>query len=106
MDVVKMKLKAARDKIKTFITRKEKDVAQLDVRIREKVPDYERTGNKKPLVPLLQAKKDLNKMIENGEVRLRLVNDKLAEVEMQQLNKEVFIKPLRRSMFSMILTDT
>ena len=61
------------------------------------MPEYERTGNKKPLVPLLQAKKELNKMIENGDVRLRLVNDKLNEVEMQQLNKEVPPLPRRPS---------
>ena len=66
VDVVKMKLKQARDKIKTFLSRKEKDVAQLDAQIREKVPEYERTGNKKPLVPLLQAKKELLKLVENG----------------------------------------
>ena len=37
------------------------------------------------------SKKELNKLVESGEVRLRLVNDKLAEVEMQQLNKEVLL---------------
>lgn len=101
-----MKLKQARDKIKGFIAKKQADVAQLDLQIKEKVPEYERTKNKKELVPLLKAKKDLLEIIEKGDVRLRLVNDKLAEVELQQLNKEVLSLLCRPSMFWTIPTST
>ena len=48
---------------------------------------------------MLKAKKDLLDMIEKGDVRLKLVNDKLAEVELQQLNKEVTHARYRLSMF-------
>ena len=34
VDVVKMKLKVARDKIKTFINRKNNDIAQIDMQIK------------------------------------------------------------------------
>ena len=53
------------------------------------MPEYQETQNKKPLVPLLRAKKELVKAVEQGDVRLKLVNEKLAEVEMNQMNKEV-----------------
>ncbi len=89
VDVVKMKLKQARDKIKGFIAKKQADVNAIDQQIKEKLPKYEQTKNKKELLPLLKAKKDLLEMIEKGDVRLKLVNEKLAEVELQQLNKEV-----------------
>jgi hypothetical protein len=89
VDVVKMKLKQARDKIKGFISKKQADVNTIDQQIKEKLPKYEQTKNKKEILPLLKAKKDILDMIEKGDVRLRLVNDKLAEVELQQLNKEV-----------------
>lgn len=59
IDVVKLKLKQARDKIKTFISRKNADIAQLDAQIKAKLPAYEATKNKKELVPLLKAKKEL-----------------------------------------------
>lgn len=42
-------------------------------------------------------------MVQNGDVRLRLVNDKLGEVEMQQINKEVKLLRLRLLMFWKIL---
>lgn len=86
-----MKLKQARDKIKAFISKKNADVAQIDVQIKDKLPKYEQTKNKKELIPLLKAKKDLLDMIQKGDVRLKLVNEKLAEVQLQQMNKEVFI---------------
>jgi hypothetical protein len=52
-------------------------LAEIEVKIQEKVPAYKETGNKKELVPLLKAKKDLTKMIEAGDVRLKVVNEKL-----------------------------
>lgn len=58
-----MKLKQARDKIKAFISKKNADVAQIDVQIKDKLPKYEQTKNKKELIPLLKAKKDLLDMI-------------------------------------------
>ena len=103
VDVVKMKLKQARERIKTFISHKEKDVAQLKAQIQQK---YKQTGSKKQLVPLLKAKKDLNNMIEQGNVRLTLVNDKLAQVEMQQVSKEVLLPAPRPSTCSKTPTST
>jgi hypothetical protein len=38
---------------------------------------------------LLKTKKDLTTFVDNAELRLRLVNDKLAEVELQKINVEV-----------------
>lgn len=38
VDVVKMKLKQARDRIKTFISKKNADIAQLDAQIQAKLP--------------------------------------------------------------------
>jgi hypothetical protein len=99
VDVVKMKLKQARDRIKTFISRKNADIAQLDTQIQAKLPEYQQTNNKKALVPLLKAKKQLLNAVEQGETRLNLVNEKLAEVEMSQMNKEVHLVPLRPSKF-------
>lgn len=91
VDIVKVKLKQARDRINNFINAKNRDVKHIDDQIKEKIPRFQETGNKKELVPLLKAKKDLNTMIENADVRLRLINDKLAEVEMQQVNADVSI---------------
>ena len=99
VDVVKMKLKQARDRIKTFISRKNADIAQLDTQIQAKLPEYQQTNNKKALVPLLKAKKQLLNAVEQAETRLNLVNEKLAEVEMSQMNKEVHLVPLRPSKF-------
>lgn len=93
-----MKLKQARDKIKGFIAKKQADVNTIDQQIKEKLPKYEQTKNKKEILPLLKAKKDLLEMIDKGDVRLKLVNDKLAEVELQQLNKEVRHSLCRLSM--------
>ena len=42
------------------------------------------------MVPLLQAKVAINKLIDSGETRLKLIGDKISEVEMQQLNAEVW----------------
>lgn len=75
-----MKLKQARDKIKLFVNKKNADIAELDSQIKAKLPKYEQTKNKKELIPLLKAKKDLLDMVEKGDVRLKLVNEKLAEV--------------------------
>ena len=47
------------------------------------------------MIPLLKAKKDLNSFIENAEVRQKLINDKLAEVEMQKVNVEVHVIAFR-----------
>lgn len=40
VDVVKMKLKQARDRIKAFIGKKNADVDQLDAQIKAKLPAY------------------------------------------------------------------
>lgn len=69
-----MKLKQARDRIRTFINKKNADIAQLDAQIKEKLPEYEQSKNKKILLPLLQAKKNLINVVEQGDVRLKLVN--------------------------------
>lgn len=66
VDEVKFKLKKARDTIKNFIGAKNRDLSQIEEKIAEKVPAYKQTGNKKQLIPLLKAKKDLLKIIENG----------------------------------------
>lgn len=63
---MKFKLKKARDTIKNFIGSKNRDLSQIEEKIAEKVPAYKQTGNKKQLIPLLKAKKDLLKIIENG----------------------------------------
>lgn len=47
------------------------------------------------MIPLLKAKKDLNSFIENAEVRQKLINDKLAEVEMQKVNVDVHVIAFR-----------
>jgi len=75
-----MKLKQARDRIKTFINKKNTDVAKIDEQIAMKLPKYKETGDKRELIPLLRAKKELLSMVEKGDVRLELVNQKLAEV--------------------------
>jgi len=38
VDVVKIKLKQARDRIKAFINKKNADIAQIDDQIKEKLP--------------------------------------------------------------------
>lgn len=63
VDEVKFKLKKARDTIKNFINSKNKDITELEGKIAEKVPKFKQTGNKKELIPLLKAKKDLLKMV-------------------------------------------
>ena len=80
IDIVKVKLKQARDKINNFIAAKNRDIDHIDAQLKEKVPKYQETGNKKQLVPLLKAKKDLQTLVDNGRVRVRLINDKLSEV--------------------------
>ena len=47
------------------------------------------------MVPLLKAKKDFDTMIENAYVRLKLINDKIGEVEMQEMNKIVIFLLLK-----------
>jgi hypothetical protein len=73
-----MKLKQARDRIKTFITKKNVDVVKIDEQIATKLPKFKETGDKRELIPLLRAKKELLSMVEKGDVRLELVNQKLA----------------------------
>lgn len=84
-----MKLKTARDRINNFLSLKNRDIANIDAKINEKLPSYHQTGDKKQMLPLLKTKKDINTLISNGEVRLRLINDKLAEVELQKINADV-----------------
>lgn len=91
VDIVKVKLKTARDRINNIINSKNRDIGIIDGKINEKIPAYQQTGNKKQIVPLLKAKKDLNTFVENAELRLRLVNDKLAEVQLQKINVDVTI---------------
>lgn len=74
VDLVKMKLKQARDRIKIFINKKNADIVQLETQIQQKLPAFQQTRNKKPLVPLLKAKKDLLQAVEQGDVRLKLVS--------------------------------
>lgn len=38
---------------------KNKDLSVIEAQINEKIPAFKETGNKKYLVPLLKAKKDL-----------------------------------------------
>lgn len=47
VDIVKVKLKTTRDKINNIISAKNRDIGQLDVKINQKVPAYQKTGNKK-----------------------------------------------------------
>ena len=74
VDQVKFKLKKARDTIKHFVASKNKDLDEIELKIQEKVPAFKQTGNKKELVPLLKAKKDILKMVESGQTRLKVVN--------------------------------
>ena len=104
--MVKFKLKKARDTIQNFVDRKQKDLSKLDEQIKEATPEYQQTKNKRKIVPLLQAKKSLNQIIDSGETRLKLVKNKLDEVEMQQLNAEVSATQHRPSMCSMTQMPT
>ena len=83
VDIVKVKLKQARDNINLFIKKKEKDLEAVDEKISVEVNKYQETQNKKPLIPLLKVKKDIQGMINNADVRMKLINEKLAEVELQ-----------------------
>ena len=47
VDIVKVKLKTARDRINNIVNSKNRDIAILDQKIKEKVPAYQQTGNKK-----------------------------------------------------------
>lgn len=40
---------------------------------------------------MLRARKDLETFVENADVRVKLLNDKLHEVEMQQVNADVIL---------------
>ena len=64
--MIKMKLKQTRDRIKVFINKKNVDINQLDKEIKSKLPKYEETKNKKQLIPLLRAKKDLLNAVDQG----------------------------------------
>lgn len=80
VDVVKSKLKLARDKVNNIIKAKNADIGHLNAKIKEELPAYQETGSKKRLVPLLKAKKDLENFVENAGVRMKLLNEKLSEV--------------------------
>ena len=47
VDIVKVKLKQARDKINNFVAAKNKDIDHIDAQLKEKIPKYQETGNKK-----------------------------------------------------------
>ena len=57
------------------------------------------------MVPLLTAKRDLEKFVDSAEVRIKLLNEKLSEVEMQQVNAEVHHKKFRLSTHLKIPTN-
>jgi len=42
-----------------FIAKKNVDIEHIDQQIRDKLPRYQQTKNRKELIPLLKAKKDL-----------------------------------------------
>lgn len=92
VDVVKSKLKISRDKVNNMVKAKNADIMQINGKIKEQLPEFQQTGNKKKLMPLLKAKKDLQTFVENAEVRVKLLNEKLSEVEMQQVNAEVYYR--------------
>lgn len=56
VDLVKAKLKVARDKIRNFIDSKGKELTELDIELLAK---YKVTKDKKQLLPLLTVKKGL-----------------------------------------------
>lgn len=58
-DIVKAKLKQARDRINILIQAKNNDIKVIEQKINEKLPEYQRTGDKKIMVPLLKSKKML-----------------------------------------------
>ncbi len=91
VDVVKSKLKISRDKVNNIIKAKNLDIKRIDEKIQQQLPAYQETGNKKKIVPLLKAKKDLETFVDNADVRIKLLNEKLSEVEMQQVNADVLL---------------
>lgn len=91
VDVVKSKLKISRDKVSNIIKAKNLDIQRVDQKIKQQLPAYQETGNKRKIVPLLKAKKDLEAFVDNADVRIKLLNEKLSEVEMQQVNADVLL---------------
>ena len=55
------------------------------------MPEYRARQDKKVLLPLLKAKKRLREAMEQGGVRMRVINEKLEEVEMQQMNQATIL---------------
>lgn len=105
-DIVKSKIKLSRDRVNNIVKAKNNDISKIDEKIKDQLTIYQETGNKKKLLPLLKVKKDLENFIESAEVRIKLLNEKLSEVEMQQVNVDVTytLKP-RLSMLLMIPTN-
>jgi len=77
---VKSKLKVSRDKVNNIIKAKNLDIDRIDAKIKEEIPAFQETNNKKKMIPLLKAKKDLQTFVDNADVRLKLLNEKLSEV--------------------------
>ena len=77
---MKSKLKVSRDKVNNIIKAKNLDIDRIDAKIKEELPAFQETNNKKKMVPLLKAKKDLQTFVDNADVRLKLLNEKLSEV--------------------------
>lgn len=71
--MVKMKLKLARDKINYYLRLKNKDMEKIEAKINDKIPVFKENGDKKELLPLLRAKKEIMDMIEKGELRKQIV---------------------------------
>lgn len=42
------------------------DIERVEAKIKDELPAYQETGNKKKIVPLLKAKKDLQTFVENA----------------------------------------
>lgn len=102
-DIVKSKIKISRDRVNNIVKAKNNDISKIDEKIKDQLAIYQETGSKKKLLPLLRVKKDLENFIETAEVRIKLLNEKLSEVEIQQINVDVTntLKP-RQSMLLMI----
>lgn len=77
---MKSKLKVSRDKVNNIIKAKNLDIDRIDAKIKEEIPAFQETNNKKKMIPLLKAKKDLQTFVDNADVRLKLLNEKLSEV--------------------------
>lgn len=63
---MKSKLKISRDKVNNIVKAKNIDIERVEAKIKDELPAYQETGNKKKIVPLLKAKKDLQTFVENA----------------------------------------